>query len=274
MRIPSTTSPEYKTDPKKKIQLLQNAFFPLPPDADLSDIHNFEYPAPYILPSLTLYEVCQAILRPSPHKAPGCTGIPNFILQQSISVLLPILHQIFKASVNLSYCPLLFRASITIAMQKSYKDDYSVTKAYRSIALLDTIGKALESILAKRISAITEIFELLPKTHFGGRRGTSTEHAVYFLVESIQRMASRERTSVLMLDVTGAFDNVSRPRLLHNLRKRRIDPKIFNWISSLISNRSTVIKTNECVSDNIEISTGIPQGSPLSSILYLFYNAV
>ena len=76
-----------------------------------------------------------------------------------------------------------------------------------------------------------------------------------------------------MLDVTGAFDNVSHEKLLHNLRKRRIDPKIVDWISSFISNRSTVIKTNECVSENIDISTGILQGSPLSPILYLFYNA-
>ena len=68
-------------------------------------------------------------------------------------------------------------------MQKPHKDDYSITKAYRPIALLDTIGKALELILAKKISALTELYGLLPKTHFGGRRSTSTEHAVHYLVE-------------------------------------------------------------------------------------------
>lgn len=103
-------------------------------------------------------------------------------------------------------------------MQTPHKDDYSVTKAYRPIALLDTIGKALESILAKRISAITKIYELLPKTHFGGRRGTSTEHAVHYLVEKAYKGWHQGKdTSVLILDVTGAFDNISHPRLLHNL---------------------------------------------------------
>ncbi len=33
-----------------------------------------------------------------------------------------------------------------------------------------------------------------------------------------------------------------------------------------------VIRTNECVSDNIDNSTGISQRLPLLSILYLFYN--
>lgn len=159
-------------------------------------------------------------------------------------------------------------------MQKPHKDDYSVTKAYRPITLLDTIGKAIELILAKRISAITELYELLPKTHFGDRRSTLTVHAVYYLVERAYKGWHQGiDTFVLMLDVTGAFDNVSHPRLLHNLRKRRIDLKIVNWISCFISNRSTVIKINEYISDNIKISTGITQGSPLLPILYLFYNA-
>ncbi len=272
LKILSTA--QYETNPKKKIELLRNAFFPSLPKGDLSDISGFDYLSPYTLPPITPHEIYQAILQPSPHKAPGPTGIPNFILQQLISTFLPILYQIFNASLNLSYCPLLFRTSITIAMQKPYKDDYSITKAYRPIALLDTIGKALESILAKKIRALTELHGLLPKTHFGGRRETSTEHAIHYLVEkTYKRWYQGKDTSSLILDVTDAFDNVSHERLQHNLKKRRMDLKIVDWISSFISNRSTIIKTNECVSDDIQISTGIPQGSPLSPILYLFYNA-
>lgn len=76
-----------------------------------------------------------------------------------------------------------------------------------------------------------------------------------------------------MLDIIGAFDNVSQPRLIHNLRKRRLDPQIISWIASFTQNRSTIIKTNECLSNPVHISTGIRQGLPLSPILYLFYNA-
>ena len=76
-----------------------------------------------------------------------------------------------------------------------------------------------------------------------------------------------------MLDITSAFDNVSHEKLLHNLRKQRIDPMIVDWISSFISNRSTVIKTSEYISKNIDISMGIPQRSLLSPVLYFFNNA-
>ena len=78
---------------------------------------------------------------------------------------------------------------------------------------------------------------------------------------------------LLLLDVSGAFENVSRPRLLHNLRKRRIDPTLVRWIESFLSDRSTTLKLQEYTAPSAPVRTGIPQGSPLSPILYLFYNA-
>ncbi len=56
-----------------------------------------------------------------------------------------------------------------------------------------------------------------------GRKGASTEHALYLLLESVHAAwIEKETATLLLLDVTGAFDNVSQPRLLHNLRKRKI----------------------------------------------------
>jgi hypothetical protein len=103
---------------------------------------------------------------------------------------------------------------------------------------------------------------------------TSTEHAIHMLVEKIHNAwKHKEVTSLLLLDVSGAFDNVSHPRLLHNLRKRRIDPKTVQWISSFLSNRTTTLALPEFTAEPSEFHTGIPQGSPLSPILCLFYNA-
>ncbi len=51
-------------------------------------------------------------------------------------------------------------------------------KAYHLITLFDIIGKTFESILIKKISAITKIYHFLSNTHFGGRRNTLMEYAV------------------------------------------------------------------------------------------------
>jgi hypothetical protein len=77
--------------------------------------------------------------------------------------------------------------------------------------------------------------------------------------------------SLLLLDVSGAFDNVSHTRLLDNVWKRRVDERTVNWIASFRSDRHTSITVDGFRSqEEYAISTDIPQDSPLSSILYLF----
>jgi hypothetical protein len=172
------------------------------------------------------------------------------------------------------YFPAHFKESITVVLRKPGKDDYKQPKSYRPIALLNTLGKALEAILANRLTYLADTYHLLPARHTGGRKLTSTDHAVYLLLQSIHKAwAGKKVASLLLLDVSGAFDNVSRPRLLHNLRKCRIDERIVRLIGSFLSDRSTTLKLQEYTAPSVPIETGMPQGSPLSLILYLFYNA-
>jgi hypothetical protein len=78
---------------------------------------------------------------------------------------------------------------------------------------------------------------------------------------------------MLLLDVSGAFDNVSHKRLLYNLRKRQLPLEIIEWIASYLKDRRSKTKLQEGTGPEFSIHTGILQGSPLSPILYLFYNA-
>ena len=103
-------------------------------------------------------------------------------------------------------------------MRKPGKNDYSDVKSYRPIALLNTIGNVLESVLATRISYLVELHHSLPFTHTGGRKSSSAEHAIHHLVENAYTAWNKGNVgSALFLDVTGAFDNVSHERLLQNL---------------------------------------------------------
>jgi ribonuclease HI len=173
--------------------------------------------------------------------------------------------------------PQHFKKSTTVVLRKPGKDNYTMAKSYRPIALLNTVGKTLDAILARRISYVAEAYQLLPTNHLGGRKATSTEHAAHLLIESIY--ASRPLSSahhistILSLDVSGAFDYVSHIRLQHNLRKRQLDPKLVKLIGSFLQHRTTTLHFDNYTSKPFHTNTGIPQGSPLSPILYLFYNA-
>src|SRR5436190_8842756 len=79
--------------------------------------------------------------------------------------------------------------------------------------------------------------------------------------------------SAIFMDVVGAFNNVHHERLIHNMRKHRIPTEITQWILSFLSKRTTKMKFNGITTDHIPTPTGIPQGSPLSPILYILYNS-
>ena len=90
-----------------------------------------------------------------------------------------------QASLDVGYFPKTFRNTTTVVLRKPAKPDYTKSKAYRPIALENTMGKVLESIMATILSYLTETHELLPKGHYGARPGRSTEDAMIILSEKI-----------------------------------------------------------------------------------------
>lgn len=61
----------------------------------------------------------------------------------------------------------------TVVLRKPGKSDYTAPAAYRPISLLNTLGRLLEAVVARRLSSYTEKYELLPDTQFGGGPGPS-----------------------------------------------------------------------------------------------------
>ena len=79
--------------------------------------------------------------------------------------------------------------------------------------------------------------------------------------------------SLFSLDGKGAFNYVAYIRLLHNIRKRRVPILLLYWIADFLEERRTILAIGGFTLEERTANVGIPQGSPLSLILYLFYNA-
>ena len=162
-----------------------------------------------------------------------------------------------------------------LALRKSNKNDYIIPKTYKSIALLNIMRKILELVIAKRLTRLAEINNLLPPTQMGARAGRSAETALQLITEQVHAIwglpGPQKVATLLSMDISGAFDHVSHERLIHNLRKKRIPTIITDWVRSFLHNRATTIKLLEGESQQFTIATGIPQGSPISPILFLFF---
>jgi hypothetical protein len=133
----------------------------------------------------------------------------------------------------------------------------------------------LESVIAQQISSLSEEHGLLPAQHMGARPGRSIDTAFDFLVQQIHETWQNKDggAMLLLIDMTGALDRVVPARLLHIMRERKIPEWIVKWVGSFISNRTTTLCLPGYNTDAFSTHTGIPQGSPLSPILFLFYNA-
>ncbi|KAI9034780.1 RNA-directed DNA polymerase from mobile element jockey [Aspergillus affinis] len=226
---------------EQKVKTFRKAFFSELSLADLSDISTAQIFPQIDFPDFTEHEVLRCIRQAPPDKVPGPDGIPN-------------------------------KQSITVVLRKAAPRDYCIAKSYRPIALLNTLGKILEAVATVRIAWALEERNLLPRSHLGGRRGISVDHLIQLLLDQIfENWGKGRKVSMLFLDVAGVFDNVSHIRLLHNLRMIGLD-FFAGWLKSFLSNRSTRLQLSGYLSNLILTPTGIPQGSPISPILFLLFN--
>src|SRR5436190_7584096 len=109
----------------------------------------------------------------------------NRVLKRTLPIIEHHLQTLMQASINLGHFPKSFKHTTTIVLRKPGKSDYTNAKAYRPIALENTLGKVMESVMADIISYLTETHELLPAQHYGGRPGRSAEDAMMVLSENI-----------------------------------------------------------------------------------------
>jgi len=262
---------------EEKTEVLRGKFFPPPPQADVSDISGSFIPlAVPSSPFISEDEVKQAIRRVKADKAPGASGIPNRALQAGLAELTPVLTSLFNACVTHKYHPKQFKKAQTIVLRKPKKSDYTDPKAYRPIALLDTMDKALESIMTKRLSDIAETHHMLPDAQMGARRKRSVISALNLLVDQVHAVwgcGTKYVASMLSLDAAGAFDRVLHIRLLHTLKMRRTPNYIIEWTRSFLKDRESSLIFDGQTSSMRRVDAGIPQGSPISPILFLFFNA-
>src|SRR6266581_8954734 len=99
---------------------------------------------------------------------------------------------------------------------------------------------------------------------------------ILLLLNNIQsknnRRKARQRiATILFLDVKGAFDHVSANQLLTIYKELGLPIAFTQWVATFMSNRKVQLSFNGKTQEKIKIETGIPQGSPISPILFSLY---
>ena len=175
---------------------------------------------------------------------------------------------------ELNVYPAEWRESITIVLKKPGKPTYKDPKAYRPIALLNTLRKLFSTIATDEISFFCESRNLLPPAQFGGRPARMTTDSMLLLTHTIKdAWRKRKVTSVLFLDVQGAFPNVVKEVLIHNMRTQGVPSYYIRMTKLMLTQRHTKLSFDDFLSTPIPITNSNNQGCPLSMMFYAFYNA-
>ncbi|KAE8238379.1 hypothetical protein A4X06_0g8806, partial [Tilletia controversa] len=221
-------------------------------------------------------EIAERIAKSKKGSAPGPDGASweaLGMIMRGWDGFVPVLRRLFNKCLEHGCHPTVFKAATTVVLRKPGKPDYTATGAYQPIALLNVMGKLLEALVAARILTLAERAPLLSKHHFGGRPHRSTEDALLQFQQFIDDSHRNKRhVLVTSADVSGAYNRVIGKQLVRDLEEAGWPQPVIRWAASFMKGRSTALRLGDYTSQQMDLPDGLPQGSPVSQLLWLAYS--
>jgi hypothetical protein len=146
--------------------------------------------------------------------------------------------------------------------------------SYRPIALMFCLAKVIERMVAKRLQHLAESRSMLNSDQSGFRPQRSTEDQVIRMSQAIsygfQAKTPLNWTVLALLDFSKAYNKVWRADLLATMLRKGVPVRYVRWIQGFLSNRQARVCLNRAYSRVRAMWKGVPQGSVLAPLLFLF----
>ncbi|KAI0997565.1 hypothetical protein K3495_g10621 [Podosphaera aphanis] len=117
--------------------------------------------------------------------------------------------------------------------------------------------------------------QAVPQQLFGALPGRSAVDLFSCVIHDAEAARRNNKvTAMVALDVQGAFDAVLHKRLLHRMRNQGWPRSLCQRVESFLTRRRIRIRHQEGITQDKVVECGVPQGSPLSPLLFLLYIAI
>jgi len=155
-----------------------------------------------------------------------------------MSIMLSLFNRIFDNGV-LSDC---WNSAHIVPIYK--KGDVNEPINYRGISLLDTLGKIFTSVINRRLTYFTNIYNCGNESQAGFREEYSTIDKACVLQTFICKSLSRKRDKlfVAFIDFQTAFDSVRRDKLWHSLSAVGLKGKLLKVTKGLYDNVTACVR--------------------------------
>ena len=217
-------------------------------------------------------ELSAALIKKKRDTATGLDNVSYSMLSNLPSEGREMLLSLYNSHISQNSIPVVWKSILIHPILKPNKD-LNDAESYRPIALESCIAKVLESILKSRLEWFIENGKLLPESQSGFRRGKSCLNSVAHLTSLVHLGFSRNRFILaLFIDIKGAYDSVNIFLLYKYMTDLKVPAYLRNIIFQILNDRQIFIR--DCDGNIIGPRTGnmgLPQGSPLSPILFNIY---
>lgn len=201
-------------------------------------------------------------------KGAGPDLIPPIFLKSTASAFAKLLEPLFNRSLQQGVFPDIFKLAHVTPVFKS-GDRGDVTN-YRAISILSSVGKVFERLVCTALANV-----LRPSIHPSQHGFLDGKSTVSNLVEytSFVRslLAIGIQCDAVYTDLSSAFDTVDHGLLLFKLERYGVRGPMLEWLRSYLSGRRQKVKFMGCISQEVAVVSGVPQGSILGPLLFLIF---
>ena len=221
---------------------------------------------------VTLSEIYE-LISTSSNKQCKLDSMPTSLLKQCFDELGPIITNLVNLSLAEGVFPSSFKLAHVRPLLKKPSLPADDLNNYRPISNLNFISKILEKIVALRVQSHLSSNSLHLPFQSAYRSFHSTETALLKVHNDLCAAMERGQvTSLILLDLSAAFDTVDHSILLNRLSNWfGLDNTVLNWFSSYLSFRSQAVTISDSISSSSNLACGVPQGSVLGPLLFTLY---
>lgn len=267
-----TSDGEITTDATRIANVLNQQFQSVFVREGDEELPNFESRTNSKLENINIYaeDVAKKLEALNENKSAGADKLHPYVLKKCARTLAKSLTRIFEASLREGVVPKAWReANVTPLPKSGCRLDPA---NYRPISLTSVPCKILERIVRDQIVDHLNRHNLISLQQHGFVKNKSCLTNLLETMDNItQAIAGKNPIDLVFLDFAKAFDKVPHRRLIHKLQAYGIQGPLLNWIKAFITNRTQRVVMGSSVSDTVEVTSGVPQGSVLGPLLFLIY---
>ena len=184
--------------------------------------------------------------------------------------MIPYLARLMDITLNNSTLPDDWKRAIVIAIFK--RGDRSIVSNYRPVSLTSVVCKQLEHTIAGYLRQLWEKNKWLHESQHGFRPGHSCESQLFTVCQDLaEALDEGGRIDSIIIDFSKAFDLVPHDRLITKIAESGVDGRVIGWLRNFLSGRSQRVRVDGHLSEEIAVTSGVPQGSVLGPLLFLAY---